>query len=268
MKSRLYMCLILALVATVFSACSSAPDESSDPAVSEGAVAQPAGPTAQELFLEGNKALDAREFEGAIAQYELALEQDPERWDIYMNKAIAHSAKQQLSEAVSAIDHALANGGDSEPEVYFNLGNIYQNRGLYGQSIKAYRTSLALRDEPHVDTIMNIAAALMFMRELDQAEETYEHLKGLVPDDPRVYLGFGLIEAMRDNYKTAIEFYDQVIQMDPEFSQAYFNKGVVLNSTEQYSDAIDSFKRYLEIAPDGPYARRAQQRIQVMEQNK
>src|SRR5699024_5167538 len=129
---------------------------------------------------------------------------DSTRWDIYMNKAIALSAKQELAEAVSAIEHALANGGDAEPEVYFNLGNIYQNRGLYSQSIKAYRTSLSLRDEPHIDTIVNIAAALLFMRETDQAEAAYQYLKTLAPDDPRVYLGFGLVESVRENYQTAL----------------------------------------------------------------
>src|SRR5690606_31480997 len=139
-------------------------------------------------------------------------------------KGIAHSSLQQFSQAVDAMDAALNNGGDAHAEVYFNLGNIYQNRGLYAQSIKAYRSSLALRERPHVDTILNIAAGLMFMRELDQADRTCAYRQSLAPGDTRLYVGLGLLEQARQHYGKPASHYDHALLVDPGYAHAYFMK--------------------------------------------
>lgn len=255
--------IFAAAAASLVGACTSTPDPQPTEAPQQTQV-QSSTLSAQELFLQGNQALDQHDFDRAIAIYNRGIQQDPARWDIYMNKAIAQSAKHEFTQAVSTIDQALSNGGDKQPEVYFNLGNIYQNRGLYGQSIKAYRTSLALRDAPHVDTIMNIAAAQLFMRDTDGAEETYRYLLTLAPDDARIYLGLGLIAQMRDQYQNALEQYDHVILIAPDYEQVYFNKASLLHALERYPEAIENFEHYLQLAPEGPYAERARWRIATL----
>lgn len=264
-------CFVISLVAlSLTSACSSTPTKKDEDATADETEQADSAPktSAQELFVQGNKALDAKDFDNAIALYEQALERDDARWDIYMNKAIAHSAQQQFSPAIEAIDQALTHGGDTQPEVYFNLGNIYQNRGLYAQSIKAYRTSLALRDRPHVDTLINIAGALVLMRQFDQAKATYEKLEQLAPDDPRVYLGLGLVEQMKDHLEDALAYYEQAITMEPDFGQGWFNKAVLLTQMGRKDDALQSYQRYLDVAPDGPYADQASRRIAHLKSKK
>lgn len=263
MKLTPYLLAVCLLSASFGSACSTpaAPPEETQ---AQEKKAEKPEQSAQELFLQANRKLDQKDYKGAIVLYDQALKVDPERWDIYMNKGIAHSSLQQFSEAVNAMDAALTNGGDAQAEVYFNLGNIYQNRGLYTQSIRAYRSSLALRERPHVDTILNIAAGLMFMRETDKAEETYEYLKTLAPDDPRVYMGFGLLEQVRDHYDAALKHYDHAILIDPEFAHAHYVKGALLRLAERYDESVQSLERYLELDPNGPYAKSAETRIAGM----
>jgi tetratricopeptide (TPR) repeat protein len=249
------------MVSTLLSTgCSSTPDKK-DRQVREKDEPTPTT-SAQEFFIQGNKALDEKDFEQAINLYEKALEQDEARWDIHMNKAIAHSAIQQFSDAVASIDKALANGGDKEAQVYFNLGNVYQNRGLYAQSVKAYRASLAMSDKPDVDTLLNLGAALALMREYDKARQTYQHLQSLVPDDPRVYLGLGVVAHAEKNRQEALEMYEQASRAEPDFAQVWFNKAALLNELDRRDDAVAAYQRYLELDPDGPYANRAQGRIQ------
>lgn len=260
MKITPYLLAACLISTSLGSACSSTPDTPTESTVTQKESQKPQQ-SAQELFLQANQKLDQEEFEKAIALYDRALQVDPKRWDASMNKGIAYSSLQKFNEAVNAMDTALTNGGDTHPEVYYNLGNIYQNRGLYAQSIKAYRAGLALRERPHIDSVMNIAAALMFMRETDQAEQTYEYLKTLAPDDARIYLGLGLLEQMRDHYKAAIEHYDHAILINPEFAQAYYNKGSLQRLAKKYPEALTSFERYLEVAPNGPYAKSAKIRI-------
>lgn len=251
------LCLVGAVSVGLFSGCSSSPDKKDQKA--EAVEAKEAEPktSAQELFIQGNKKLDAKDFPAAISLYEKALERDDQRWDIYMNKAIAHSSKQQFSEAIAAMDRALATGGDKEAQVYFNLGNIYQNRGLYAQSVKAYRTSLAVSGTQDVDTLVNLGAALALMREYAQAVQTYEHVRSVAPDDPRIYVGLGVVEHARGNKKGAAEFYEQAQQIDPSLEQAWYNHAAVMADMEKYPEAAQSYRRYLELAPEGPYAKRA-----------
>ncbi|AWV89845.1 tetratricopeptide repeat protein [Bradymonas sediminis] len=263
MKLTPYLLAACLLASTLGSACSSTPDTSEDAETREKKAALPEQ-SAQELFLQGNQKMDVRDFEGAVALYDQALKVDPKRWDIYMNKGIAHSSMQQFSEAVNAMDAALTNGGDAHAEVYFNLGNIYQNRGLYAQSIKAYRSSLTLRERPHVDTILNIAAGLMFMRETDKAQETYEYLQTLAPDDARIYMGMGLLEQMRDNLEGAHAHFDRAIQMAPDYAHPYFMKGSLYGNTSKNKEGVEFLERYLELEPNGPYAKMAKTRIKSM----
>ncbi|QDG53973.1 tetratricopeptide repeat protein [Persicimonas caeni] len=250
-------CIVGSVALGLLSGCSSTPDKKEEKAKAVETTEAEPKTSAQELFIQGNKKLDEKDFPAAIALYDKALERDDQRWDIYMNKAIAHSAKQQFSEAIAAMDRALATGGDKEAQVYFNLGNIYQNRGLYAQSIKAYKTSLAVGDGQSIDTLVNLGGALALMREYDKAVETYNHIRSLAPDDPRPYVGMGVVEQARDNNKLAVEFYEQAQQIDPDFEQAWYNHAAVLADMKRYSDAAQSYRRYLELAPDGPYAKRA-----------
>jgi tetratricopeptide (TPR) repeat protein len=271
MKSITHLAVVslvtcFAASALLSTGCSSTPDKK-DRQVREESEPQPQT-SAQEFFVQGNKALDENDFERAIVLYEKALEQDDARWDIYMNKAIAHSSIQKFTQAVGAIDQALANGGDKEPQVYFNLGNIYQNRGLYAQSVKAYQASLAVSDKPDIDTLLNLGAALALMRDYDNARETYEYLQSRVPDDPRVYLGLGLVEHAEKNRQVALEYYEQASRADSNFAPVWFNKAALLIEMERPDEAADSYQRYLELAPDGPYVKTARGRLQNLKARK
>ncbi len=268
MRSAMRFFAVFVVAAGLLVGCKSTPQKKNEKQhVTEKTAPKPKF-SAQELFVQGNKALDAKDFDKAVTLYDQALSQDDARWDIYMNKAIALSAQQHFSKAIDAIDKSLAHGGDKHPEVYFNLGNIYQNRALYSQSIKAYRTSLALRQKPDIDTLVNIAGALMLMRQYDKARAAYEHLRTLAPDDPRVYLGLGLAEQMLTHFKDALQYYEQVNSMKPDFAQAWYNKANLLQSIGKRKEAIASYEQYLKVAPDGPVAKRARNRMNALKKKK
>ncbi len=261
MKPLNAISIVLLVAAALMVGCSSSPDKKKQEDVGVEQQAEEPRLSAQELFIQGNNALDAKDFEEAIDLYDQALQRDEARWDIHMNKAIAHSAKQQFTEAIESIDQALANGGDEQAQVYYNLGNIYQNRGLYAQSVKAYRTALAVSDRPHRESLVNLAGALTLMRQYDQAADAYEHLRSISPDDPRVYVGLGLVAQSQNNNKEALEYYEQAHAIDPEHPQAWYNKATLLERMKRYEDAVEAFNRYLSVDPDGPYTERATNRM-------
>lgn len=224
---------------------------------------KPAGPTSEELFVKGNKQLDSGAWAKAIESYDEALEKDPKNWEAHMNRGIALSRLARFGDALSAFDNAIKNGGGENATLYYNLGNLYQDRGMYSEAVDAYRMSLALEPKPNVDTLLNLGAAYIFLRQYDFATETYEYVKTLAPDDPRPVHGVGLALQMNERYADAVAMYEQAHSLDPQFPLAYFNKARCLAAMKEYPQAIASIQRYLNVDPDGPYRKRAETMLRV-----
>lgn len=222
---------------------------------------------AQESFLRGNKALDARNWELAIRHYDRAAEFAPHRWDIHMNRALALFGMERFQEATNAFFDALEQGGDQEPIVLFNLGNFYQEQGRYELAIDAYRTSMARAGGLDYDTMLNIAASFTFLHAYDKAQETIEEAIRMRPDDPRGYLSLGLIQFSQDEPYLALETYETLLATYPDFAPAYYNSGYVLMRIHRFEEAHQAIERYLKLAPDGPYTNQAKSLLNRIERN-
>ncbi len=215
------------------------------------------GPTAQELFLKGNESLDDSKWDAAIASYDEALGKDIKQWEIHMNRGIALSRLAKFPEALSAFEASLRNGGESEPLVYFNLGNLYQDRGMYSAAIDAYRASLAYGDPQNVDTLLNMGAAYIFLRQWDHAVATFEYARQSAPDDARMVHGMALVKQLQDQPRDAAELYDQVHAMDPSFALAWFNQARCYAMMKDHDAALRAITEYIRLEPDSNVIGRA-----------
>ncbi|MGM0556782.1 MAG: tetratricopeptide repeat protein [Myxococcota bacterium] len=261
MKQLALAILCLALVAPTIACSSSSNSTKNDAETAEAQPAQTEEKTAQEWFIAGNDKLDTGEFEAAASMYASALAQDNSRIDIYVNKAIAESRAGNFDESVLTIEQAIANGGEEDPLVYFNLGNIYHRQGMYGYAARAYRNSLAYGDQENLDTLANLASSYLLMMEHEKARETYEFMRELAPDDPRPYVGLGLAMHAQQNREKALEYYDRAITADPSYPQAWYNRGDVHGDLENYEKAISDFERFLDLTNDKKMERRAKTEI-------
>ena len=263
-----HLSLLIAVVVVLSSglvACSSSSSaEKEDDAEPE--VVEPEGPTAQELFVQANEALDQRDWEEAASLYEQVTDLDDERWDAHMNRGIALTHNEQFRDATEAFQDALNAGGNSEPTVYFNLGNHYQERGLHEAAIDAYRASMAQRGDLHYETLLNISASFTFINAHEQARKTIERALKLDPDDPRAHITLGLTIFSEGQPDEALEIYDEVVAMAPDFAPGHYNRGFVLLRMGDDEKARESFTNYLELAPDGPYVQKAESHITTIDQ--
>ena len=259
--------LLLAVAATAgcSSGTSATKGTEADKPAAEAEAEEPAetGPSADELFSRGNEHLDAERWEEAISSYQKALDRDSGRWDVLLNLAIAQSSAGHFEEAVDRIADCLNGGGEGRPEVYYNLGNIYQRRGLYQQAIKAYRTSLAHADEPDVDTLVNIGAALTILDRRRQAEATYKKAQKLAPRDPRIQHGFALLLYHGGKFDESLDAFEQLHRMAPDYARAWYDESNVHIKREDFKSAIEALEKYLAIAPEGTYADKARELIKV-----
>ena len=58
----------------------------------------------------------------------------------------------------------------------------------------------------------------------------------------------------KNDYKTAIEFYDAAIRLKPEFPEAEFQRALALLFTNRKDEALTGFNRAVELRPDWGFA--------------
>ncbi len=254
--------LILFIIAGFFVGCSNAPK-----VVVQEVKEDSKSSSAQELFIKGNAHLEAKEWKEAIDVYKQA-ENLETRWDLLLNRGIAEIQMGDFNAALNSFSEALNNGGDKEAIVYFNLGNLYQERGLYQDAVNAYRAGLVYvpAGTTDVDMITNLGAAYVFLRQWEDANETYEFLRTKAPNDPAALHGLGMVHQMKGNFDQAIEKYSAVSASFPEFAMSHYTRAQCLGSQKKYAEAIAAYKEYKRLFPDSNYINRINAIIQRYEE--
>lgn len=256
------LCLSLSLVAM---ACSSTPDKKDDQLIKE--TPQTLNKTTPEEIEAAVGAADAllakEQYKEAVKAYERAIALAPDRWQIHHNYAIAQSAIPDFDGAIESMNNALKYGGERDPGAWFTLGNIYQNRNMYEESIDAYRAGISLRDKPHIESLLNISAAYIFLRRYDEAKETLAYILTVQPNEHRALNNLALIPHLNQDYKAADEGYNRVHELAPNYAYAYFNHADMLKDWKKCAQAIPLYEKYLTLEPDGAYIVKAKSRIQL-----
>ncbi len=219
---------------------------------------------AQEQFLQGTDALNAREWATAVQYFEATVNFDPTRWDAHMNRGIALLRMAEFRAATEAFGDAIDAGGAEESVLYFNLGNLYQERGLYDIAADSYRTSMALAGELDYETLLNLAAAYTFLSAHDEAVVTIEKAIEINPDDERGHLTRGLLYFVQEQPDMALETFDRLLASNPNLAEAHYNRGFVLLRTYRDAEALEALNRYLEVDPDGRYTQQANSLINTV----
>jgi tetratricopeptide (TPR) repeat protein len=258
----LAICLALSLTA-----CTTSPDtkdSGSGDLIKE--TPDPSGQGSKDISAEidaGNAAFASRQWADAADAWGAAAGKRPS-WDVHMNHAIALSLKPDFEAAIAEMGKAMNAGGDRQWQAWFNLGNIYTNRGLYAEAITAYRAGLSLHSTPHVDSLLNISAGYMFLSRYDDARATADYIVQIAPDDPRGHHNLALVLQLEERFDRALEAYEAVHRVDPNFAQSYYNKGVVLGRhLNRGRDGAAALQRYIDLDPDGPYVRRAKKTMEL-----
>ncbi|KAE8224631.1 hypothetical protein CF319_g2515 [Tilletia indica] len=98
---------------------------------------------AEDAKAEGNKAMSAKDYGGAIAAYNEAIEHDPTNPVYYSNRAAAYSQIQQHDKAIE--DASMAKELDPKfARAYSRLGHALFSAGRFQEAVDAYETGLAI----------------------------------------------------------------------------------------------------------------------------
>lgn len=218
------------------------------------------------FITKANIAIEARDWDKARVAYDQAIQADPNNWELYMDRAIMESKNRDFRTALATMRSAMEMGGERDWLAWYNLGNIYTNRGMYTEASTAYRVSLGLQDAPHMETLLNLSGAYIFLFKFDDARATLDHMLTITPSDHRIIHNHAMIFHLEQRYDEALAGYDSALELEPTFAQSHFNRADVLSKLKRPEDARAAYQDYLEHEPAGAYAKRARNRIEMLTQ--
>jgi Flp pilus assembly protein TadD len=156
----------------------------------------------------------------------------------------------QVDEAIMELKRAEELNPDS-PEVHYDLGIAYSQKGWTDQAIEKFRQTIRLNPDIAV-AHYNLGAALYRKGLINEAIVELQRAEELEPDDPDSHCDLVLAYARKGWLDQAEKEFKLVLKLDPKSAEAHKN----LAFAYLYSERIDLAWKYLRkaeklgLAPD------------------
>ncbi len=174
-------------------------------------------------FLEGVKAFNAGNFEGAAKLFEAAVQKQPDLAPLHVNLALAYYRLSRTAEAVSELERAAALApGDAH--LAFQLGSAYVDMKDLPKATAALERGLATSADPKDPLVyearVTLGGVYFASGAADKAQQQFEQALTLQPDGALALLGLGKVQFSRNNPTEALRAFEHVVSAHPGTPQA------------------------------------------------
>lgn len=182
-------------------------------------AAQPSSPqspasSADQHLARGNSYFLSREYDKAIMEYSLALQEQPNCPEAYYNRGVAYSGKGDHRQAIEDFTFAIKYKPD--------YARAYNNRGSsYGE-----------------------------LKDYDQAIADFNHALRLQPNFPEAYYNRGRVYYRKGEYHRALEDFNRALSLNPNFSRAYYTRACLCAKEGRFEECYSSLEKAISLAPE------------------
>jgi protein O-GlcNAc transferase len=131
--------------------------------------------------------------------------------------------------------------------VWYNLGNLWRDRGDFAQAKSCYESSLA--QHATAEAWRNYADLLVRAGQLAAASEAYRHATDHSPNDAELWNLYGSVLHTLRRHEDAIRCHYRAIQIAPEFAEAHNNLGNALKDYRRPAEAVACYRQALALVP-------------------
>lgn len=181
-----------------------------------------------DLVEEGNKLRDAKDYPGAVAKYEAALQVNPALFAVY---------------------------GD--------IARIYSETGDTDKAIDAFNKFIE-KDPTNAEAKIELASLLISKNRVDEAKKVLAEtdLSGITNPYTIYNVGVGMYNAKQS--EEAIKYWEKAVSLDPKMTDAYLQMGFAYFSLQNMEKAKEAFHKVIEIEPGSDNAKSAQEMLDTM----
>ncbi len=190
-------------------------------------------------------------YDEAIEAYEDVISETPDWWEAHANLGICHARNNHPEEAEAAFRRGLQECPGS-PEIRDELAaHLLGMEKNLDEALSLAEEAVALgRDEVrHLYTLGEVKLAL---EDEAGAEEAYEMILALDPEDPNAHLEIGLLRERRGELSQAEEHYMEALKQDPGNPRALYSYASLYYTSEDLETAEELLVR--AIAADSSYS--------------
>lgn len=157
--------------------------------------------------------------EQALAEFETALELNPDYWKAVHNRGVSRALAGCFDEAISDFTRALALKPDYA-NAWFNRGEIYYEQEKFDQAIADYSRAIQLNDKDF-DTRIRRGHAYFQTRQFQQALADYDRAVEIAPNNAEALANRADANRSLARWQQAADDYLQAVRLDPKCGRAY-----------------------------------------------
>jgi tetratricopeptide (TPR) repeat protein len=195
----------------------------------------------------GTVLLRQRRFDEAIAHHAAAVRISPEYLYV-LNLANAYADAGRTAEAIAQYQQALELNPNSST-AHHNFGVVLQGAGRSQEALAEFRTALRLQPD-YESAEYQLANRLADVGQLQEAIAHYQAAIRLDPKHAESYNGLGICYAMQGRMPEAEQQFREAIRLNPQFEGALSNLANALGAQEKLAEAIPHYEKALQIAPN------------------
>jgi len=189
----------------------------------------------------------AGDLDGAIADYDRAIQLDPKDAAIYNNRGLAKQEKGDLDAAIVDFNRAIQLN-PKDAVACSNRGNAKRDKGDLDGAILDYNRAIRF-DPKYAYAYYNRGLAKKQKSDLDGAIADYNRVIELDPKFAKAYCDRGVAERRKGDLDGAITDYNRTIELDPKYAIAYLNRGNAKDDKGDLDGAIADYNRGLQLNP-------------------
>ncbi len=204
--------------------------------------------SADTYFRWGNAKFDLGDYMGAIVNYTMVIQHEPDAATAYYNRGLA---KYNLGQYIAAIiDYNIViRLKPGAATAYYNRGLAKDELGQHFAAIADYDIAIRLKPD-NAKAYYNRGTAKAELGQYFAAIADFDTAIQLQPDFAEAYRQRGLVRAKLGEYFAAITDCDTAIQLQPDDALAYSARGAVKAFLGQYFAAITDFDTAIRLQPD------------------
>lgn len=168
-----------------------------------------------EFFARGVAHLRLENYDVAIADFDKAIQLNPQWGNLYLARGSAYSLKKDYDSAIANFDKAIQIEPDLEG-AYFGRGRVYSSKGDWDRAIADYDKAIELDPQ----------WAIVYVYRGQGYESKGDSTRALADYDKAIQLNGnafaprGVIYAKKGDYERALADFDKAIELDPKETSA------------------------------------------------
>ncbi|NER20981.1 MAG: tetratricopeptide repeat protein [Symploca sp. SIO1C2] len=200
------------------------------------------------ISTDENAYSNTRKLDKAIADFNQALNINPEDAAAYHSRGTAYFTKGELDQAIADFTQALKINPEYD-DAYNNRGLAYSKQGEADKAIADFTQALKINLED-ADTYINLGIAYSRKGELDQAIADFNRALKINPESASAYYNLGIVYSKKGELDQVIADCTQALNINHKYAAAYATRGSAYVRKGELDQAITDFNRALKINPE------------------